>query len=867
MCKIHVRIATAVLISSSLRLCAAGGEPGGDAVAAVNYAIRHASAPPLRGAAALGIAPGPTVWGPALRGSTATAGGVTEGVNFDGIGQGSFGFAVEAAQPDVGGAAGATQFVQWVNGAFAVFNKATGGIVYGPVASTALWQPLGGPCASNSGGGQVVEYDKVANRWLLAQPVLSGPQFAYCVAVSAGADATGAYDLYSFSMPNSPSNAKLAVWSNAYLASFDLLDASSSFIGSYVCALDRTAMLAGAAAPASVCFNPNPAYQSLLPADLDSLTPPPAGSPGYFMNLGSNALNLWRLHINFANPSKSKLSGPVKVPVAKFSRACGGGACIPQSGTRQLLDSLATSLMYRLVYRNFGDHESILANHSVKNGAAGSAIRWYELRSPGSAPVIYQQDTYAPDSAFRWAGGIAMDGHGGIVAGYNVSSSGMHPSSRFAFRAAGDALGTLEPETAVITGTGSQTGISSWGSYASLGVDPVDDCTFWFSSEHLRTTGNLNWNTRVASFALPGCTTTNPTIQITSTPQFGSFGFLEGQVSNVTPADYQVAPLLFIPGLGWWAKPTCNPPLVQINSDGSWAANVDTGGVDATAQKYVAYLVPQGYSPVCWGPIDGLPPDLEAAAAARAFVTRPNPAGPTVEFSGQTWDVTTNSVPLNPGLCTYSSANASVDAQGYLHLQVTNASGAWTCAQVVSEFITGYGTYTFQLRTPVDNLDPNIVLGLFTWSDDPAYLGSSPWVNNLSGILPSHSELDIEFSRWGNAGDPNNAQYTVQPYNNPACGNPFDFAMPAGLTNSTHKITWMPGSIVFESLEPGGSVINKWTYTCPVPAPSDAGSWPGPVPSPQGVRLNLWLYGGQPPSNGQPAEIVVGKFVYTPAAL
>ena len=395
-------------------------------------------------------------------------------------------------------------------------------------------------------------------------------------------------------------------------------------------------------------------------------------------------------------------------------------------------------------------------------------------------------------------------------------------------------------------------------------MDPVDDCTIWYTNEYLRATGNLNWNTRVGSFALPGCVTTNPTIQITSTPQFGSGGYLQGLVTNVNPADYQVAVLLFVPGLGWYSKPYCSPLFVQTNSDGTWSANVDTGGVDYTADRYVAYLVPQGFSSGCRMGIDGLPSDLESGAVARAFVDRPNPQGPTVQFSGQTWNVTTNSVPLNAGPCIYSANNVSVDAQGYLHLLITNASGPWTCAQVVSQQVTGYGTYTFQLRTPVDNLDPSVVLGLFTWSDDPAYLDSSPWVNNPGGMIPSHSELDIEFSKWGNAANANNAQYTVQPYTNTACNNPFDFAIPAGLATSTQRITWMPGSVAFETLGPTGTIIQKWTYTCPVPAPSDNGSWPGAVPDPQGARMNLWLFNSAPPASGQPVEVVVGKFTFTP---
>src|SRR5882672_10279511 len=48
------------------------------------------------------------------------------GLNFAGVGNGDYGFAPDAAPPDTNGAAGATQYVQWVNESFAVFDKATG---------------------------------------------------------------------------------------------------------------------------------------------------------------------------------------------------------------------------------------------------------------------------------------------------------------------------------------------------------------------------------------------------------------------------------------------------------------------------------------------------------------------------------------------------------------------------------------------------------------------------------------------------------------------------------------------------------------------------------------------------------------------
>src|SRR5207245_5405286 len=128
------------------------------------------------------------------------------------------------------------------------------------------------------------------------------------------------------------------------------------------------------------CFTLGTSYGGLLPSDLDGSTLPPAGSPNYSLSFGTNSLLLWKFHVDWTTPANSSFTGPTSIPVAAFSAACnGGGTCIPQSGTSQQLDSLADRLMYRLAYRNFGDHESLVVDHSVTAGSS-VGIRWYELR-------------------------------------------------------------------------------------------------------------------------------------------------------------------------------------------------------------------------------------------------------------------------------------------------------------------------------------------------------------------------------------------------------------------------------------------------------------------------------------------------------
>ena len=88
---------------------------------------------------------------------------ITSGLNFLGVGNGLNGFSVTYGAPDTNGSAGPTQFVQWVNYSFAVFNKADGSLAYGPAAGQTLWKPLGGPCATQN-LDPIAQFDKMANR-------------------------------------------------------------------------------------------------------------------------------------------------------------------------------------------------------------------------------------------------------------------------------------------------------------------------------------------------------------------------------------------------------------------------------------------------------------------------------------------------------------------------------------------------------------------------------------------------------------------------------------------------------------------------------------------------------------------------------
>jgi hypothetical protein len=429
---------------------------------------------------------------------------VTSGLGFAGVGQGDYGFTVNVAPPDTNGAVGDTQYVQWVNLSFAVFNKSNGALVYGPAAGNTLWSGFGGPCQSDNNGDPIALYDKNAHRWIMGQFAISGgPPYYECIAVSATSDATGQWYRYQLQSTLFDDYPKIGVWPDAYYFSFNLFS-GNTFQGSSACAFDRNAMLAGQAA-SSICTSVDAPLGGFLPSDWDGSTPPPAGTPNFYLEWDSSTLlNMWRFHVDFTNPANSTFSGPTGITVASFSPACGGSTCIPQPGTTNLLDSLADRLMYRLAYRHYADHESLVTNHSV---GSPSGIRWYEIRDPNGSPTVYQQGTYSPDSNYRWMGSVAMDQVGDLAVGYSESNSTtLHPSIYYTGRVPGDTLGALEPETSVLTGVGAQTGtLHRWGDYSALNIDPADDCTFWYTNEYLKADGNWNWSTYINSFKFNSC--------------------------------------------------------------------------------------------------------------------------------------------------------------------------------------------------------------------------------------------------------------------------------------------------------------------------------------------------------------------------
>lgn len=472
---------------------------------------------------------------PLLQARTASAAAISGGPAYDTplLNQDGAGFS-GVNPPDPVGDVGNRYYVQMVNGIggalVRVLDKTDGAFV-DSFRLDDLAMGSGTGCTAGA-GDPIVLFDHAApnadgppGRWFLSEFTSS----SLCVYISQTADPTaGTWYLYEFVSDSGglPDYPKYGVWPDAYYVGANEDGDSVGGAGRMVYALDRESMIQGLSTrPTQVFEAPlidGFAFQLLHPVDWDGDRAPPDGAPGLFVrhrddevhDAGSNDptrdfLELWRFSVAWDDPSDSTLTGPELIEVAEFeSEMCGltSFACVPQPGTATLLDPLREPMMWRVQYRNFGSHETLVGSW-VSDVAGGSAdlhgVRWAELREAGAGWSVHQQGTISPDSVHRFMSSIAMDRDGNIAAGYNVSDgTAVYPGLRYVGRRAADPPGTLPlAEIELVEGSAAN-GSNRYGDYSSMNVDPVDECTFWFTGEYNPTS---QWRTRVGKFRLPDC--------------------------------------------------------------------------------------------------------------------------------------------------------------------------------------------------------------------------------------------------------------------------------------------------------------------------------------------------------------------------
>jgi len=455
--------------------------------------------------------------------------------------------------PDTNGDVGPANYVQTVNVAFRIWDKA-GNPLTSVASLNTLFAPIGGACGSSEDGDPIVMYDQLADRWLISQfCTVANPNNHQLIAISKNGDPAGSYYLYDFMMPNNKFNdyPHFGVWPDAYYMTDNQFNqAGTAFLQGGVFAFNRTKMLTGDPTASFIYFdtatlfppgtgiNGTDGIGGMLPADLDGYTPPPAGAPCPFMYFQANEnagepgdqLRIFDFHVDFTVPANSTFTERTGSPlvVAPFDP-------IPVPNTRNVipqpapatagsfLDVISDRLMFRLSYRNLGTSETLIGTHTVNaatNPVFRAGVRFYQLNraTPAAAFTIGEQQTFAPaDTEHRWMGSAANNFKGDVAVGFSTSSTTVFPSIRYAARLGTDTPGTglVRGETSIVAGGGSQTSTSGrWGDYSDLTIDPSDDCTFWYTQEYYSVSsepGNSSapWHTRIAKFA-PGPCSVSP---------------------------------------------------------------------------------------------------------------------------------------------------------------------------------------------------------------------------------------------------------------------------------------------------------------------------------------------------------------------
>jgi hypothetical protein len=237
---------------------------------------------------------------------------------------------------------------------------------------------------------------------------------------------------------------------------------------------------------------------------------------------------------------------------------------------------------------------------------------------------------------------------------------------------------------------------------------------------------------------------------------------------------------------------------------------------------------------------------MNRSLAILALVTVIIVVGPasarTIHFSGMDWQVKNGTGGPNPNSFTQNYWSDSpdsvwVDDEGRLHLKIRYEDGIWKCAELKSLDTIKYGTYTWEISNRVDNLDPNAVFGLFLYSDE------------------HENEYDIEFSKWGDAENSNNAFYSCW---GPGMDTPIQKEFHADLSGdyTTHVMKWYEGGMSFASYH-GHATDNLMESWQPSDYPKST------LEDNMRIHMNLWLNGERYPfyPDVQDIEIIINNLV------
>ncbi len=467
----------------------------------------------------------------------------------------AYGFRI--VPPDTFGDVGPNHYVHAVNALIRVFDK-NGNALTPPFKLNKLFESLNTPCSRRNDGDPIVLYDALADRWLISQFCTQFPPFRQMIAVSKTGDPTGEYYIYEFVMPNIKLNdySKIGVWSDGFYMATDQF-VGGDYAGTGVFAFDKAKMLNGDADASYIYFDlASPStirLGGLLPSDFDGINAPPAGTPNIFVGYAAteygdanDAIRLFDFHADFNNPNNSTYTERLESPLAAAPfdpTSPDGRADISQPAPGEKLDSQSDRLMYRVGYRNFGTHESLIFNQTVRTSPIGqtyrAGVRVYELSrnllsaAPFSPFTVREAVTVGDNNTNRWMASAAQDYQGNIAVGYSRGSEEKMPSIFYTGKAVNEPAGTFRSEAQLIAGTGVQKAFGfRWGDYSAMSIDPADDCTFWLTNQYYtlesQNESDFGWLTRIGKFKFAECS---------SAPRANIIGAVRNSETNQPIAD------------------------------------------------------------------------------------------------------------------------------------------------------------------------------------------------------------------------------------------------------------------------------------------------------------------------------------------
>ena len=429
---------------------------------------------------------------------------VQPSININGL---TSGFAPNDPTGDVG----LNHYLQAINATtLGVFDKQ--GNLLNTFNANTLWAELG----FFSAGDPIVLYDQQVNRWIITE-FPNGNELL--IAVSENSDPMSSYTAYNFTTPFFPDYPKYGIWDDVLTVSTN--EGGPGSLSSYI--IDKEALMAG--------VDEVPMQRIELPGNTQTkagffVTTPldwtgsnePVGGPIFIAQndacwnmVEQDQIEIYTINVDFEDSDNTTFDNTsiVTTPFDGFPCSAADGvsfACVPQLGG-QGLDAIPEVITYQAHYRNFISHESMVFNFvtDVTDGENLSGIRWMELRRmPEGEWSLYQEGTFAPDDGLdRFMGSICMDGMGNIGLAYNVTSDDSFVGVRFTGRRATDPLGIMTVEEfTVVEGSNTITSGGRFGDYSHMTIDPVDDKTFWFTTEYANSDNVGDVNTRIIAFSV-----------------------------------------------------------------------------------------------------------------------------------------------------------------------------------------------------------------------------------------------------------------------------------------------------------------------------------------------------------------------------